>query len=233
MRRLLWLIPFLLGFMAGQARGAPAPPQVVITSPAEGVSTDRIVQVTGTVSDPSISSATLLYNGTSFPMRVRDGGFSRNLVMAPGQNFIEVYARNASGVGKDSVSLLSKVPRSDVQVTLWWDADASDLDLWVVDPTGEKCWYQDRATPIGGSLDVDVTDGFGPETFSVAHAVPGAYQVQAHFYGDRRQDRRPIRVFARVVLFEGTDREYRKDYSLWLTRPGEVLNVTSFNVFAF
>ena len=52
------------------------------------------------------------------------------------------------------------------------------MDLWVIDPTGEKCFYANRSIKSGGNLDVDVTTGYGPETFSMAKALPGGYSVQ-------------------------------------------------------
>ena len=205
---------------------------VTLETPREGVSTDRIIHVSGSVSDPNVRQITVVYNGASYTARVRGGHFERNLVASPGPGVIEVYARGPRGTGKATVSLLSRVPRNQVQVVMGWDADSCDLDLSVTDPRGEVCDYTHRETAAGGSLDVDVTDGYGPEMFTSTHAVPGTYQVNVKFYGDSRGHTTPVRVYARVVLFEGTDREYRKEYSVWISKPDEVINLTTFNVFA-
>ena len=207
-------------------------PAITLVSPRDGVSTDRIIRVSGSVSDPSVRQVTVVYNGAAYTAHARDGSFTRNLVASPGPGVIEVYARTPRGAAKATVSLLSRVPRNQVQVVMGWDADDCDLDLSVTDPRGEVCDYTHRETAAGGSLDVDVTDGYGPETFTSTHAVPGTYQVNVKFYGDRRGHATPVRVYARVVLFEGTDREYRKEYSVWISKPHEVLNLTTFNVFA-
>ena len=45
--------------------------------------------------------------------------------------------------------LLKNLP-VDVRVILTWDADNTDMDLWVTDPNGEKCFYSHRNTQIGG-----------------------------------------------------------------------------------
>lgn len=216
---------------------APSPPHsgapiVTLDTPRDGVSTDRIISVSGSVSDPAVRQITVVYNGASYTARARGGRFCRNLVASPGPGVVEVFARGSHGTGKATVSLLSRVPRNQIQVVMGWDADSCDIDLSVTDPRGEVCDYTHRDTAAGGSLDVDVTDGYGPETFTSTHAVPGTYQVNVKFYGDHRGRTMPVRVYARVVLFEGTDREYRKEYSVWISKPDEVLNLTTFNVFA-
>jgi hypothetical protein len=82
--------------------------------------------------------------------------------------------------------LLKNMPL-DMRVVLSWDADNSDMDLWVTDPTGERCYYGHRFTEQGGRLSVDFTGGYGPEEFSLRHAMPGKYKVEANFFGSRQQ----------------------------------------------
>jgi tetratricopeptide (TPR) repeat protein len=82
--------------------------------------------------------------------------------------------------------LLKNMPL-DMRAVLSWDADNSDMDLWVTDPTGERCYYGHRFTEQGGRLSVDFTGGYGPEEFSLRHAMPGKYKVEANFFGSRQQ----------------------------------------------
>ncbi len=49
----------------------------------------------------------------------------------------------------------------DVRVVLTWDADNTDMDLWLTDPSGEKCFYQHNKTRIGGIISRDFTRGYG------------------------------------------------------------------------
>jgi Ca-activated chloride channel homolog len=75
----------------------------------------------------------------------------------------------------------------DLRVVLTWDADNTDIDLWVTDPNGEKAFYGTRLTYQGGRMSRDFTGGYGPEEFSLRHAKPGQYKVEANFYGHHQQ----------------------------------------------
>ena len=41
---------------------------------------------------------------------------------------------------------------ADLVLTLGWNTDATDIDLHVVEPTGETCYYSNRTTAIGGRM---------------------------------------------------------------------------------
>ncbi|AXK73669.1 DUF2135 domain-containing protein [Lysobacter sp. TY2-98] len=75
----------------------------------------------------------------------------------------------------------------DLRVVLSWDADNSDMDLWVTDPNGEKAYYAHRTTYQGGQMSPDFTGGYGPEEFALRLAKPGKYKVEANYFGDRQQ----------------------------------------------
>ena len=64
-----------------------------------------------------------------------------------------------------------------LRVVMTWDADNTDIDLWVTDPNGEKCYYGHRLTYQGGRMSQDFTGGYGPEEFSLKKAKPGKYKV--------------------------------------------------------
>ncbi|MGY3266983.1 VIT domain-containing protein [Lysobacter sp. HA35] len=75
----------------------------------------------------------------------------------------------------------------DLRAVLSWDADNSDMDLWVTDPNGEKAYYGHRLTYQGGQMSRDFTGGYGPEEFALRTAKPGRYKVEANYFGDRQQ----------------------------------------------
>ena len=76
----------------------------------------------------------------------------------------------------------------DLRAVLTWDADNTDIDLWVTDPSGEKAYYGHRFTDQGGRMSLDFTGGYGPEEFSLKSAQSGKYRVEAQYFGDRRQN---------------------------------------------
>ena len=105
----------------------------------------------------------------------------------------------------------------DIRVVLNWDTDNSDMDLHVIDPRGETCYYSHNRTAIGGRISADVTDGYGPEEFLLKKAIPGTYKVQANFFGTRQQ----TAVGATTVVLElylryGTGRMENKSITLRL-----------------
>jgi Ca-activated chloride channel homolog len=83
--------------------------------------------------------------------------------------------------------LLKNLPL-DLRAVLTWDADNTDIDLWVTDPNGERAFYGHRITYQGGRMSADFTGGYGPEEFSLKKAKPGKYKVEAQYFGDRQQN---------------------------------------------
>lgn len=75
----------------------------------------------------------------------------------------------------------------DLRVVLAWDADNTDIDLWVTDPNGERAYFGNRLTWQGGHMSLDFTGGYGPEEFSLKRAKPGRYRIEAQYFGDRQQ----------------------------------------------
>ena len=75
----------------------------------------------------------------------------------------------------------------DVRISMSWDADLTDIDLHVFEPTGEHAYYGHNRTQIGGLVSRDFTQGYGPEEYVLHRAYPGAYAVKAHFYGSHQQ----------------------------------------------
>ena len=73
--------------------------------------------------------------------------------------------------------------RGDVKVTLTWN-NLSDVDLHVIDPYGERIYWNDKYSSSGGILDFDNRHGYGPENiyWPTGGAPNGTYEVYVHFY---------------------------------------------------
>jgi hypothetical protein len=114
----------------------------------------------------------------------------------------------------------------DLRISLSWDQDLTDVDLHVFEPTGEHASYSHRQTRIGGLVSHDVTDGYGPEEYTVRRATPGAYAVKAHYYGSRQQALiGPATLTATVYTNWGRLDEKREVLTLRLDRPREMEEV--------
>ncbi|MHB8067893.1 MAG: VIT domain-containing protein [Desulfobaccales bacterium] len=80
---------------------------------------------------------------------------------------------------------LVKLLDLDLRIVLTWDADLTDMDLWVVEPSGEVANYKHHLTTIGGHVSRDVTDGYGPEEYVLKKAMKGRYQIKTNYYASR------------------------------------------------
>ncbi len=75
----------------------------------------------------------------------------------------------------------------DVRVVLTWDADNSDMDLFVTDPFGDKTFYSNPMSGQGGKMSKDFTGGYGPEEFALRKAAPGKYKIEVNYFGNHQQ----------------------------------------------
>ena len=88
-----------------------------------------------------------------------------------------------------------------LRVEMFWDTDGTDMDTHLMDPTGtqwashDDCYYgncQSGSTSTlewgapgpddNPRLDIDDTNGFGPENINITRPQPGTYRVAIHNY---------------------------------------------------
>jgi uncharacterized protein YfaP (DUF2135 family) len=108
----------------------------------------------------------------------------------PGQQFALYFAVvNAAGtqgpLAAQSVQAIG-VGTGNVQVSVSWNVD-SDLDLHVVDPSGEEVYYGNDQSASGGQLDLDSNpncdiDGTRNENITWQEAPAGTYTVRVDLY---------------------------------------------------
>jgi hypothetical protein len=126
--------------------------------------------------------------------------------------------------------LLHNLPL-DIRVVMTWDADNSDMDLWVTDPLGEKCYFGHNATAQGGRMTRDATQGYGPEEFSLRKALPGKYKIEANFYGNRQQIIAGATTLqVKLMTHFGTNKAQEKTLTLRLKEAGSTVFVGEFEV---
>lgn len=227
-RRLLRHAPLVvvatLALMTSRAAGdapppAPSPLRVVIESPRDGWTDERVVRIAGRVEGLDQGRVAVVLNGIEGTVALQGGRFGIDQVLAPGWNGIAVEAQSGARRARATRSLFADVPRKDLRITLTWDTGATDIDLHVTGPDGEMIFYSHKQGAAGGSLDTDVTTGFGPETYTQADAPSGTYRVMAHYFGAATAA--PTRITVTVVRHEGTPAEVREVHRGVLLAPGE------------
>jgi Ca-activated chloride channel homolog len=121
---------------------------------------------------------------------------------------------------------LKKLLVVDLRVSLSWDADLTDVDLHLFEPTGEHASYGHQRTRMGGLVSRDVTGGYGPEEYLVRRALPGDYTVKVHYYGSGQQTVvGPATLIATVYTSWGRPDERRQVLTLRLDAPRELERV--------
>ncbi|HEL3781212.1 TPA: DUF2135 domain-containing protein [Stenotrophomonas maltophilia] len=144
----------------------------------------------------------------------------------------DLVARSTPRLDTRSIDprLLQAMPL-DLRVVLSWDADNSDMDLWVTDPNGERAYYGNRLTYQGGQMSQDFTGGYGPEQFSLRNAKPGTYKVEANYFGSRQQlVTGATTLMLRLTTHWGTPRQKDQRVTMRLKDRAETVLVGEFTV---
>ena len=104
----------------------------------------------------------------------------------------------------------------DLQATLTWDTDCTDLDLFLIEPTGHVVAWCSREG-CTARLDADNTAGLGPESVSVPAGVaaPGVYTLYVGYY----QGHAATTATLRVTTHDGTPRQRQSTITRALAAP--------------
>lgn len=98
-----------------------------------------------------------------------------------------IIARNNTiDLSKINAGVIKPLP-VDLRVVIDWNKDETDIDLHIIEPGGDTCYYQRKLTRSGGRLSEDFTQGYGPEEYQVKQAKNGRYLIRVNYYGDRYQ----------------------------------------------
>jgi uncharacterized protein YfaP (DUF2135 family) len=160
----------------------------------------------------------------------RQGSNFREIVAVDYQNLLR---RIVSGKAKSSVvdfakarleTLAKKMPisKADLVVTMMWNQDQTDVDLHVIEPSGEECFYSHNETKSGGKITDDITTGFGPEMYFNQTAPDGTYEIAVKFFGSG-QNRTSVKNKIYLSVFEdfGSDHERVSRRTIRLKDAGE------------
>ena len=131
-------------------------------------------------------------------------------------------------IGKKLVFLRTFYSKSKppvLRIILGWTKKA-DIDLYVIEPTGEKCYYGRTRTKIGGRISGSVYSNYGPEIYTIYNRYPGTYVIKAKGYSIYN----PTPAFVYVYINEGTPREVRYFFNTVILRSGEEVELARINV---
>ncbi|MDA6071490.1 VIT domain-containing protein [Flavobacterium sp. AC] len=85
--------------------------------------------------------------------------------------------------GKLDKKYLAKMP-VDIRIIMNWNLMDVDLDLHIIEPNGEECYYGHKDTKAGARFSKDFTQGYGPEQYLIRNAVKGKYQIKTNYFGE-------------------------------------------------
>jgi len=69
-----------------------------------------------------------------------------------------------------------------LRVTIHWQTEANDVDLHIMDPWGETCFYAHKYTASGLKLYQDITQGLGPEVQVTNTLIYGRYRIGVKYF---------------------------------------------------
>ena len=98
------------------------------------------------------------------------------------------------------------IGENDIVITMMWNVDQADVDLHMIEPSGEDCHYGLRQTKSGGQITRDVTDGFGPEMYWIRKAPVGKFAVKVKYFGNQA-NRTSMRSKVYLTIYRNYGRE--------------------------
>jgi tetratricopeptide (TPR) repeat protein len=116
--------------------------------------------------------------------------------------------------------------QSDLRVSMSWNTDGTDIDLWVIEPDGTKCFYSHNRTKNGGELSQDMTQGYGPERYQMKKAVTGEFKIVVHYFrANPNLLGGETHVNVNVTRFAGTPQEVIERHTVILKRQSQEVEV--------
>lgn len=149
----------------------------------------------------------------------RDAGIEE-IIITEINHLITLHKRRLNLAGIDK-RLIANMP-VEVRVVINWNKKNTDIDLWITDPSGEKCFYSNPRTEAGGRISNDFTDGYGPEQFMLKKAVKGRYTIETNFFGESQVTiTGPTTVMAEIYTRYAGGEENRKVITMQMPAAGK------------
>lgn len=162
------------------------------------VTEEGVIKISGNVTGPKslIKEGKIIAEGYEQTFSIDESGnFTAQLVLKSGINNIKVTVQQKELPQKIT---LSREP-VDLRATLTWNTSGSDIDLYITDPDGFVCNYQNKTTS-NMQLDVDNTRAFGPENIYVTKVKKGNYNIAVENYSNAVGTEATVYVFVNEQL---------------------------------
>lgn len=170
---------------------------VTITSPSTGEETaDNQVDVTAELSirEPGVvaDQVGFIVNGALQLSSLSNNTFETTAVLKTGDNIIRAVMLSTAGQTYYSqpITVESNALNNRYHIRITWDKDDTDVDLHFSWSGGSECYFGNKTPTWGGTatsprLDVDDTNGYGPENITIDSLPgPGAYSIFVDYYSD-------------------------------------------------
>lgn len=91
--------------------------------------------------------------------------------------------KNVKRILQEARNIMAQVDITpQLRFVLTWETDANDVDLHVYDKNSNHAYYSQKKLSSGGELYEDVTQGYGPENFTVMQPHRFPYSLKVHYY---------------------------------------------------
>jgi len=126
--------------------------------------------------------------------------------------------------GKLDKKYLDKMP-VDIRIIMNWNQMDVDLDLHVVEPNGEECYYSHTSTEAGARFSKDFTQGYGPEQYLIRNAIKGKYLIKTNYFGETQlTENGPATVLLEIYITKaGKTSKTLKTIQLGKIKENEIL----------
>jgi hypothetical protein len=137
----------------------------------------------------------------------------------------------APGMLQELTPGFEKPVEADLRVVMSWDDEFADIDLHVVEPSGEKVYYNSSVSQSGGFLSDDCMDGLGPESYTIVSAPPGSYRILTDFFDSSTPELLgPVTVHLTITTNLGRDTERRIIQNVRLEDSEETIEVATVTI---
>jgi hypothetical protein len=132
--------------------------------------------------------------------------------------------------GKLPKKYLKKMPVG-VRIILNWNQMDVDLDMHVIEPNKEECYYSHTSTEAGARFSKDFTQGYGPEQYLIRNAIRGKYLVKTNYFGETTlTESGPATVMVEIYIQKANGTIERRLKTIQIGKVKENQNLATINI---